>query len=845
MTDKGNPGFSAMPRLRELLSRHDRLLGLMPWFAAGFVVFAIAIAVIIPQQSGPAALILSLGVAMVLLVVFFATASGQSAARLLSPGAQAQVPAQRQPGFALDALDAVPEAILVTGPHGEAVYGNPAYRSLTQLAGQLGQSKRPALFAQLVGAHPGLSAISYRLTRAARRGDEVFERLPAFEGAHGLCALDVHIHPLAAGQALWRITGQGGKAAVDKAAALSASGLTLLDEAPVGIFAVDGKGRIDYMNSTLRQWLGFGDEAQAIALKDFIPAAARRLLRRKSRGATSTAVKLKTRDGIETAATLVMEWPDEPGQKLARAVVFGAARGQAPAGLARTPTALDAGAGQGLDEMFMAAPFGVARLDAADPGLAIIEDANPALMEMTEGQAKPGAPFLALFAEQEGDGRTGQFANLEGGQSGPFELKLAADGGKTVNLYITTDHGERAIVYIIDMSAWKDLQTRLFQAQKIQVIGQVVAGVAHDLNNVLTTMGGHCDYLLLRHTIGDPSYPDLQKINENIARSAALVDNLLAYSRKKIVRAVPLNLTAVLTDFTYMLKRILHDNVLLEVEHGRNLPIVRIDKGQIEMAVMNLAINARDAMLDQGGGTLTIRTSRQEDIPARVCAGEAPPQAGAWALVEVIDTGTGMSQEVLDKIFEPFFTTKDIGKGTGLGLANVLGIIRQSGGFLFPVSAPGKGTTFQIWLPECPDPVIEDTPAPKERKPRDLAGQGRILFVEDEDGLRSIAVKTLANRGYDVLEAASGEDALKIAKAHAGAIDLVVSDVIMPGMDGPSFVEKARPYLENTRIVFTSGFAEEEFSDVLSREMDVSFLPKPYKLKKLAQKVKEELSPVE
>ncbi len=843
MANRSDNGLGGLPSLRDVLAQPDKLLQAMPWAAAGFVVFAIGLAVIVPDQSGPAALILSLGVAAVLLVVFFAMASGQSAARLLSP--QAQKPARRGNGFAVKALDASPEAILITGPRGEAVYGNPAYRKLSGLAGPLGQGERPALFAQLIGAHPGLSAIGFRLTRAARRGEEAFERLPAFEGAHGLCALDVHIHPLGEGRAMWRITKRANSPAPDGGAALAPSGLSLLDDAPAGFFSVDDKGKVVYMNNTLRHWLGLAEDGHSLDLKDFIPGEARRLLRHRPHGAASTAVTLKTRDGIETAATLVMNWPDEPGDKLARAVVFGSARGQAPAGLARAETPLAAGAGKGLDEMFMAAPFGVARLDAADPALAIIEDANPALLEMTAGQATPGSPFMALFAGDGPDSLAGQLSTMAGQGGGPYELKLAGEGDKTVNLYTATDQAGRAIVYIIDMSAWKDLQTRLFQAQKIQVIGQVVAGVAHDLNNVLTTMGGHCDYLLSRHTIGDPSYPDLQKINENIARSAALVDNLLAYSRKKIVRAVPLNLTEVLTDFTYMLKRILHDNILLEVEHGRNLPIVRIDKGQIEMAVMNLAINARDAMLEQGGGTLTIRTSRQQQIPASACAGETPPQASAWALIEVIDTGTGMSQEVMDKIFEPFFTTKDIGKGTGLGLANVLGIIRQSGGFLHPVSAPGKGTTFQIWLPECAEPVMEETPQPKERKPRDLAGQGRILFVEDEDGLRSIAVKTLANRGYEVLEAANGEDALQIAEQNAGTIDLVVSDVIMPGMDGPSFVEKARPYLQNTRIVFTSGFAEEEFSDILSRDMEISFLPKPYKLKKLAQKVKEELSPVE
>jgi two-component system cell cycle sensor histidine kinase/response regulator CckA len=309
---------------------------------------------------------------------------------------------------------------------------------------------------------------------------------------------------------------------------------------------------------------------------------------------------------------------------------------------------------------------------------------------------------------------------------------------------------------------------------------------------------------------------------------------------------MPLNLSTVLNDFTHMLRRMMHESIPLDVVLGRDLPVVRADKGQIEMAVMNLATNARDAMMDAGGGKLIIRTSRQDSIPAAV-VGEGSAPNGAWALIEVVDTGTGMDEETLARIFEPFFTTKDMGKGTGLGLANVQGIIKQSSGYLYPISTPGEGTIFQIWLPECTDVVSEKTQnavlaAPKERKPKDLAGRGRILFVEDEDSVRTIAVKILANRGYDVLEAADGEEALEIAKENAGKIDLMISDVVMPGMDGPRLLEEARPYLKDARIVFISGFAQEEFSDTLSQDADISFLPKPFSLKQLAEKVKEELS---
>ena len=809
----------------------------LAWAAAVLAVLALGLAVLLPERSGPVAFILSFGVAAVLLVVFYAMASGNLATQTLSPEGVAA--AQRQTDFALEALRAAPEALLVTGRRGEPVFANHAYQALVKATGQASQSTRLTPFERLAGAHPGLSAICFRLTRAARLGQPVSESLPAFEGASGMFALDVHILPLSSGQALWRIVERQPRAGGDLETGLSQSGLSLLDDAPAGFFSVDRKGRVSYMNNTLRQWLGLGDEPQNITLKHFVPGEARRLLNRNVKGAVSTAVRLKTRDGIECPAMISITWPSRPRDAHGRAVVLGTAKGQAPAGVARTREPVAARAGRALDEMFMAAPFGVARLDMADPGMAIIEDVNPALLEMTNGHARPGTPFLSLFAESEAQG-PGPLSALEEEGSGPFELALAGTGDKTVNLYIARDQAGRAIVYLIDMSAWKDLQTRLFQAQKVQVIGQLVAGVAHDLNNVLTIIGGVCDDLLSRHTIGDPSYPDLQKINENVARASALVENLLAYSRQKTVRAVPLDLTAVLSEFTYMLKRILHDNIELDVTHGRDLPTVRMDKGQLEMAVMNLATNARDAMLEKGGGHLSIRTSRQDELPAHVRGeAEAVPD-GAWALIEVIDDGPGMSADVLAKIFEPFFTTKDLGKGTGLGLANVQGIIQQSGGFLYPQSAPGQGTTFQIWLPQCLDPVVS-APPKAGRKPKDMSGQGCILFVEDEDGLREIAVKTLKNRGYEVLDAADGEEALQIARENAGRIDLMVSDVVMPGMDGPDMLEQARDYLSETRIVFTSGFAEGDFSKVLSADTQISFLPKPYKLKQLAELVKAEI----
>ncbi len=834
-------GTGALRTLGGVLSGMS-LSQIILWGAAILAIFAVLIALALPEQTGPAALVLTFGIAAVLFIVLYAMAAGHLASQQFGPGHVGL--SGGDTNFARGALEVVPEPVLVTGRRGEPVFANAAYQKLTQTVGRMGQSTRPAPFERLVCAHPGLSAITYRLARAARSGQSIIEHLPVFEGEEGMCELDVHVHPLPAGGALWRIVNRANHEK-DKTSPPLQSGLTLLDEAPVGFFSADRKGHVSYMNETLRVWLGVGGgDVAPPSVQSFAPEGVKRLLNRKSNGITRLEVQLKTRDGIKTPAVIVTSWPEEPKGAHSCSVVFGSAQGQAPIGIARVTPSVTHNVGHTLDEMFIAAPFGVARLDVADTGLAIIEDANPALLEMTGGVATPGSSFLALFSD-DSVGRD-KLLGLDDKGGGPLDLSLASKDGKAVHIYIAPDRAGRSIAYVIDMSSWKEMETDLFQAQKMQAIGQLAGGVAHDLNNVLTAIRMNCDNLLSHHMVGDPSYPGLQKINEDGLRAAALVDNLLTFSRKKTVRLVPLNLSTMLTDFSYMLRRILHESVPLEVVHGRDLPIVRADKGQIEMAVMNLVTNARDAMLEKGGGTLTIRTSRQNNITPEAL-GDAPAPDGAWALIEIVDSGTGMDEKTIKKVFEPFFTTKDVGKGTGLGLATVHGIIKQSGGFLHPISVLGEGTTFQIWLPECLDPVETETSgpgasAPKERKPKDLAGRGRILFVEDEDSVRTIAVKILINRGYEVLEAADGEEALEIAKENAGKIDLMISDVVMPGMDGPKLLEEARPYLKDARIVFISGFAQEEFSDTLSKGAEISFLPKPFSLKQLAEKVKEELS---
>jgi two-component system cell cycle sensor histidine kinase/response regulator CckA len=346
-----------------------------------------------------------------------------------------------------------------------------------------------------------------------------------------------------------------------------------------------------------------------------------------------------------------------------------------------------------------------------------------------------------------------------------------------------------------------------------------------------------------RHPVGDPSYEGLNEIKQTSMRAADLVRKLLAFSRKQTVQREILDVGEMVTESEVLLRRLLYEDVKLVTDYGRNLPHVRADRGQLDTAVMNLVVNARDAVRGKGGGTVRIRTARVTQEDARSLG--YPTAQGDQALIEVADDGPGIAPDVMAKIFEPFFTTKAVGEGTGLGLATVYGIVKQSDGWIAVSSKPGEGAAFRIFLPvHIPTASAEPVPpkaAPKRPAARDLSGAGRILFVEDEDAVRGVAAKLLRARGYEVIEAASGEEALEIAEQNAGKIDLMISDVVMPGMQGPELLKHARIYLGGAPVMFISGYAESEFSDLLEGETNVSFLPKPIDIKTLAERVKLEL----
>jgi len=496
-----------------------------------------------------------------------------------------------------------------------------------------------------------------------------------------------------------------------------------------------------------------------------------------------------------------------------------------------------------LSGVFEQAPLGLIILDRNGSILRL----NQAASSLLDQPETIGQEFASFFADEDAVSLRERLG-AEVPAKSQLEATLKGDEGGSVDLYLSPfegpledGHDAAMIAYVIDTTERLSLEMQMAQSQKMQAVGQLAGGVAHDFNNLLTAIIGFCDLLLARHQVGDPSFGDIDQIRQNANRAANLVRQLLAFSRQQTLTPKVFSPTDILTELSMLLRRLLGEKVELDMSHGRNLGMIKVDQSQLDTALINLAVNARDAM--QEGGRLTIATSA-------VSIDESDPAAddkitpGKYVLIEVRDTGTGIPEDVLSKIFEPFFTTKGVGEGTGLGLSTVYGIIKQMGGFIYCDSEVDVGTTFRIYLP-----VHEETAAEREERiaepvqvaPKDLTGMGTILLVEDEEAVRAFATRALSSRGYTVLEAGNGVEALEIFKNHDEPIDLMVSDVVMPEMDGPTLANEARALKPETKIIFISGYAEDAFKGT-ERPEEIAFLPKPFSLKQLAAKVKEVLS---
>ncbi|WP_413868847.1 ATP-binding protein [Albidovulum sp.] len=546
---------------------------------------------------------------------------------------------------------------------------------------------------------------------------------------------------------------------------------------------------------------------------------------------------------VKTLDRIFTDLPLRPGEEHAIAAADGPTRalvaviegtgGRREVYLLPSPAAAAASAGD--PTAFETLPVALMRLGATGE----VREANRAARALL-GEVEPGTRLSDLI---EGLGRplNDWLADAIAGRSGqrPEVLRLRnpdKDSYLQVTLTRVVEDGRPALVAVLsDATQLKTLEAQFVQSQKMHAIGQLAGGVAHDFNNLLTAISGHCDLLLLRHDKGDPDYADLVQINQNANRAASLVGQLLAFSRKQTLKPQVIDLRDTLSDLTHLLNRLVGEKVRLTLRHDPALKPIRADKRQLEQVVMNLVVNARDAM--PAGGEVRIETEVQT-IRETLNRDRASVAPGDYVVVRVTDSGTGIPADKLPKIFEPFFTTKRPGEGTGLGLSTAYGIVKQTGGYIFCDSLPGQGTTFTLFFPA--HDRVEPVPAePAQPAPRRVSrnGEGVVLLVEDEAPVRAFASRALRMRGYTVIEAENAEDALKTLEDESLAIDVFVTDVIMPGMDGPTWVREALKERPNTRVVFVSGYSEESLTETRERVPNSVFLPKPFSLSELTATV--------
>lgn len=611
------------------------------------------------------------------------------------------------------------------------------------------------------------------------------------------------------------------------------------DNAPVGFFSVDENGRFVFVNATFARWVGVDikDLLTRHTLHEFMVAPPE----------NAAPYDVKTGGGVRQMTEILMKAANEREflASITQTVVHegdGKVRTRAVINdLTAEKTIRQAleDSETRFERFFAEAPLGIALIDRDG----IVKDCNGALAKMLglPVSAVEGQPYTEMIDKADWQNTTLIINKITIGETinDPIEIRLwnaQKQEPMPCQLFARQfGQGNHTALHFLDLSKQKSLESQFIQSQKMQAVGQLAGGVAHDFNNLLTAIIGFCDLLLLRHKPGDSSFSDIQQIKQNSNRAANLVRQLLAFSRQQTLRPQVQDITDILTEVSHLLRRLIGSNIELRLTHGSDLGMVKVDGGQMEQVLVNMAVNARDAMAD--GGSLTIATRALHTTNPNSFGEDVMPK-GDWIVIDVTDTGTGISPDVLKRIFEPFFTTKDVGKGTGLGLATVYGIIRQTGGYLGVDSALGKGTTFSIYLPRVSeDEAKNNSPVIiAEEIETDLTGTARILLVEDEDAVRTFSTRALTNKGYEVITAEHGEAGLDVFHEQTKPIDLLITDVMMPGMDGPTLAKEIRKIMPTLKIIFVSGYTEEKLKDTLGE--GIYFLPKPFTLKQLAEKVK-------
>ncbi|MDR2646399.1 MAG: response regulator [Holosporaceae bacterium] len=494
-----------------------------------------------------------------------------------------------------------------------------------------------------------------------------------------------------------------------------------------------------------------------------------------------------------------------------------------------------------FEHIFEDAPVGIVITEGAE----IIGASNRTFRKIIGAQNMSDTSFLDYILEEEREPVREKLYNLLTAVDKsvtPFEIHFKAQEKNTIMVYITkmegiehTKDNDSLVMYFIDITERKELQQQFVQSQKMQAVGQLAGGVAHDFNNLLTAMIGYCDLLLEKYLPTDQTFSDVMQIKQNANRAANLVRQLLAFSRQQTLQPQICSTVDMLNELSALLKRLIGANIELRVLHGKNVGYIKVDQIQFEQVIINLAVNARDAM--KGKGTLTIETSAYSSLePKFLHGGTMPP--GNYVCVDVSDDGCGIEEKNLHRIFDPFYSSKEKGHGTGLGLSTVYGIVNQTGGFISVKSEIGNGTKFSLYFPMAIPQEKEEVES-KEHKNVDLTGTGTILLVEDEDAVRVFSSRALRDKGYRVIESSNGESALEIIQKGGDEIDLIITDVIMPKMDGPTLMKHIRAVHPNIKVIFISGYTEDSFHNSLENDEGVHFLSKPFNLKELASKVKE------
>jgi len=746
--------------------------------------------------------------------------------------------------------DAIGHPVVVTDRNGRGLFANDAYRTLLTRAG----GGRLVGMDLLLAPYTEFSTAVYQIAQGLREGRSETRELRVAAASAAPCAMvdrPVWVRlsaRVAGGQGrdgvrLWSLEDiSDERARQEQAFSRLQFIITYLDNAPAGFFSTMADGRVDYINATLAQWLGIDlteAESANLTLAGLLGESAARLIsgveaRSGSSVTESFSIDLPNRaTGGLIPVQLIHHVEFEGGGQAApsRTVVIprnltGAAANRAEISAPR------------LSRFINNAPIGIAEIDKEGG----IRMANAAFIDLSQ-KVRRGAELAAAIVPTERDALQKTLAAALSAEGSLHQIEANVEGERPRNVLFTftrlAAEDDTAVVFAVDKTESKSLEVQLAQSQKLLAVGQLASGIAHDFNNVLTPIIGFADLLLAKMRPTDPAFADVMNIKQNANRAANLVRQLLAFSRKQTLQPKVHVLTEALSDLGNLLGRVLGEKVELKISHDRGLGFVLADIHQFEQVIINLAVNARDAM--PHGGTLTVRTYNVSEEDSRGIAPHLLPP-GEYVACEVQDTGTGIPEHIREKIWEPFFSTKDVGKGTGLGLSTVYGIVKQTGGFIFCDSEVDKGTTFRIYLPryypqKVDEPVPEEKPA--EPQKRDYTGKERILLVEDEDAVRAFAVRALTSRGYTVIEADSGESAIEKINGAGKPFDLIISDVVMPEMDGPTLLRELRKRGIETRFVFVSGYPGEQFEQDLEGFTGYSFMPKPFSLKQLVEKVKE------